>query len=122
MGVLLLIFVPIGAIKLENLLPVFQTDMKGYMEGSVSSLNAFLGFSIVLFYISLVKKPEKTAKMTVLGITFPIIFYTITFIVCIGVFGFLDLALGLGFWFLFFCGGDPTENRWARGLSGELLS
>ena len=86
-GVLLLIFIPIGAIKLENLLPVFQTDLKGYMEGSASSLNAFLGFSIVLFYISFVKKPEKAAKMTVLGITFPIIFYLIIFIVCIGVFG-----------------------------------
>lgn len=86
-GLLLLILVPIGAVKTENLLPVFQTDLTGYMKGTFSSLNAFLGFSIVLFYISLVKNPNKTPKMAVLGVIWPMFFYTILFIVCIGVFG-----------------------------------
>jgi len=86
-GFILLIIAPIGAVKLENLLPVFETDFKGFFEGTLSSLNAFLGFGIVLFYIALIKKPENTPKMTVYGILWPFSFYIIIFIVCIGVFG-----------------------------------
>ena len=41
----------------------------------------------MLFYISLVKKPQKTPKMTVLGILWPFFFYIVIFVVCIGVFG-----------------------------------
>ena len=76
-GLLLLIFFPMGAIKIENLLPVFETDLKGIMQGTTSSLHAFLGFSIVLFYISLVKNPKKTPKMTVIGILWPFFFYIV---------------------------------------------
>ena len=86
-GLLLLIFFPLGAMKLENLLPIFETDLKGIVQGTTASLNAFLGFGIVLFYIALVKKPKKTPKMTVLGILWPFFFYIVIFIVCIGVFG-----------------------------------
>ena len=86
-GFLLLVIVSSGAIKTENLLPVFETDMKGIFEGTTSSLNAFLGFTIVLFYISLIKKPEHAPKMTVLGILWPFTFYIVIFIVCVGVFG-----------------------------------
>lgn len=86
-GLLLLIIFPLGAMRLENLLPIFETDLKGIVKGSTSSLHAFLGFSIVLFYISLVKKPKQTPKMTVLGILWPFFFYLTIFIVCIGVFG-----------------------------------
>ena len=86
-GLILLIFFPLGAVKLENLLPAFETDLKGIVLGTTSSLHAFLGFSIVLFYISLIKKPQQATKMTVLGILWPFFFYIIIFIVCIGVFG-----------------------------------
>lgn len=86
-GLLLLIFFPLGAMKIENLLPVFETDLKGIVQGTTSSFHAFLGFSIVLFYISLVKKPQQTPKMTVLGILWPFFFYIVIYIVCIGVFG-----------------------------------
>lgn len=86
-GLVLLVIAPIGAIKVENLLPVFETDLNDILVGSTSSLNAFLGFSIVLFYISLIKKPLQAPKMTVLGILWPFTFYIIIFIVCVGVFG-----------------------------------
>lgn len=87
LGLFLLIIAPIGAVKLENLLPVLETDLDGILAGTTSSLNAFLGFSIVLFYISLIKKPVKVPKMTVLGILWPFTFYIIIFIICVGVFG-----------------------------------
>ena len=86
-GLILLVLAPIGAVKLENLLPVFETDINGILAGTTSSLNAFLGFSIVLFYISLIKKPVQAPKMTVIGILWPFTFYIIIFIVCVGVFG-----------------------------------
>ena len=86
-GLVLLIISPIGSVKLENLLPVFKSDLSGILAGTTSSLNAFLGFSIVLFYISLIKKPVQAPKMTVLGILWPFAFYLIIFIVCVGVFG-----------------------------------
>lgn len=86
-GLLLLVIAPISSIKVDHLLPVFKTDFQGVLAGTTSSLNSFLGFSIVLFYIWLVKKPVAVAKMTVLGILWPFIFYLIIFIVCVGVFG-----------------------------------
>ena len=86
-GLILLVVAPLGAVKLNNLLPVFETDINGILAGTTSSLNAFLGFSIVLFYISLIKKPVLAPKMTVLGILWPFTFYLIIFIVCVGVFG-----------------------------------
>lgn len=86
-GLFLLVIAPIGSVKLENLLPVFESDLSGILSGTTSSLNAFLGFSIVLFYISLIKKPVQAPKMTILGILWPFAFYLIIFIVCVGVFG-----------------------------------
>ena len=91
-GLLLLIFFPLGAMKLENLLPIFETDLKGIVQGTTSSLHAFLGFGIVLFYISLVKKPQHTPKMTVLGILWPFFFLIVIFIVCIGVYGNVTIS------------------------------
>lgn len=86
-GLILLVLAPIGAIKAEYLFPVFETDLKDYLKGTTSSLNALLGFSIVLFYISLIKKPTQAPKMTILGILWPLLFFIIIFIVCVGVFG-----------------------------------
>jgi len=86
-GLILLILLPLGLIKPENLLPVFQTDLKGYIKSSYSSLNTFFGFGIILFYISLVKNPKNTPKMTVLGISINVFLYTLLYIVCIGTFG-----------------------------------
>ena len=86
-GLVLLVLTPIGAVKLEHLLPVFETDLKDYLAGTTSSLNALLGFSIVLFYISLIKEPKQAPKMTILGILWPLIFFVIIFIICVGVFG-----------------------------------
>lgn len=86
-GLLILILLPLGLTKLENLLPIFQTDFQGYLRASYSSFNAFLGFGIVLFYISIVKEPKKTPKMTVLGVLIAVLLYLLLFIICIGTFG-----------------------------------
>src|SRR5690625_1552851 len=42
---------------LPNFLPVFKTTPKEYWLGMVESLEAFIGFGIVLFYVVMIKKP-----------------------------------------------------------------
>lgn len=86
-GLLILIALPIGTIQKEDFLPVFQTDFKGYVKGTHSTLISFIGFGIVFFYVSLVKNPKHTAKMTVYGIVFVTVINILLYIVCIGVFG-----------------------------------
>lgn len=86
-GVLLLILLPISLFELDNLLPTFQTDFGKYLRSSYSSLNIFLGFSIILFYIAIVKEPKNTPTMVVKGVMTAVLFTLFFFLICIGVFG-----------------------------------
>lgn len=73
--------------KLGNVLPVFKTSFNGYAKGMGTSVISYMGYGIVLFYTSLVRKPEKVPKKAVMGMCIPIGLYLLLFIVCIGVFG-----------------------------------
>ncbi|WP_342462955.1 endospore germination permease [Ureibacillus sp. FSL K6-8385] len=86
-GLLIVILLPIGIIQWEGLLPFFQTDFKGYVQSTYYSIVNMLGFGIVLFYIGLVQKPQKTAKLTAIGVMVTMMFNVAIYIVCIGVFG-----------------------------------
>ncbi|MGY0694613.1 GerAB/ArcD/ProY family transporter [Virgibacillus sp. FSP13] len=77
----------LGWFSFDNLLPFFQTTMGGYKTGITTGLTSYMGFGIILFYISLVRKPERTPKMAVIGTCIPIVLYILLFITCIGVFG-----------------------------------
>ncbi|WP_449442743.1 GerAB/ArcD/ProY family transporter [Ureibacillus acetophenoni] len=85
-GVLILILMPFSLFEVDNLFPIFQTNFEGYLRGSYSSLNIFLGFSIILFYIALVKEPKKSPVMVVKGIMTGVLFTFLLFLTCIGVF------------------------------------
>jgi len=74
-------------IETENLLPIFQTDVKDYIKGIGKTYEVFIGFGIVLFYTVIVKQPTNLVKKAVIGITIPIIFYIAVFLLSIGVFG-----------------------------------
>lgn len=74
-------------IEVENLLPLFQTDVSGYIKGVVKTYEVFLGFGIVLFYAIIVKRPKDLSRKVVMGIAIPIVFYIIVFLLSIGVFG-----------------------------------
>lgn len=86
-GLIIVILLPLAFIDIENLLPIFQTDFRGYLKATQSSINSFMGFGIVLFYIAFVKNPQNTPKMTVLGTLLPVILSLFAFVICIGVFG-----------------------------------
>lgn len=77
----------LGLIEKKNMLPFLQTDLMGHLDATMISFQALLGFGIVLFYISLVDKVEKTPKITAIGVLSAMIIYLITYIICIGVFG-----------------------------------
>lgn len=86
-GLLILVVMPLGLFRIENLLPTFQTDFQGHMKASLSSVGTFLGFSILLFYIELVKEPKDTPKMAAKGVMIAVLFSFLIFLICIGVFG-----------------------------------
>lgn len=71
----------------NRLLPMFETDLQGYLKGGHTGVVSYLGFGIVLFYMGLVDNPKKTPKMAAIGMCIPIVLYLMFFLVCIGVFG-----------------------------------
>eukprot|EP00130_Batrachochytrium_dendrobatidis_P008320 XP_006683195.1 hypothetical protein BATDEDRAFT_92963 [Batrachochytrium dendrobatidis JAM81] len=81
------IFLSIGWIETENLLPVFQTDIGGFAEGMKSSIIFYGNIGLLLFYIGFAKQPKKAPKMAAIGMTFVVVLYTLLFIVCVGVMG-----------------------------------
>jgi len=77
----------IGLVETRNLLPIFQTDISGYMQGIQFSITSYMGFSILLFYTAFVDDPKKVPKMAALGMCIPIGLYVLLFILTVGVFG-----------------------------------
>jgi len=73
--------------ELQNFLPLFQTDMKGYLNGINNTIGAYGGFSIVLFYTFLVYKPKNLSKKVIIGMGIPTIVYLGVFFMCIAIFG-----------------------------------
>ncbi|MGN8648011.1 GerAB/ArcD/ProY family transporter [Gracilibacillus sp. HCP3S3_G5_1] len=69
------------------LLPMFQTDFNGYVEGFKNGILSYTGFGILWFYITLVRKPEKAPRMAVFGICVTIVLYLSLYLTCIMVFG-----------------------------------
>lgn len=70
-----------------NFLPLFQSSVKDYMKGIVKTYDVFVGFGIVLFYVSVIKQPKNLTKKVVIGVSVSIIFYLMIFLLSIGVFG-----------------------------------
>lgn len=84
---LLVALLNVTRIEISHYLPLFKTDLKGYLLGIKQSMTAFLGFEIVLIYAMLVKNPKKITKKIIIGMGIPIIFYIMIFLMTIGIFG-----------------------------------
>ena len=84
----LVIVLNVGEFSPSNLLPMFETNVSGYLKGIHTVVLSYVGFSIVLFYAGLIKKPTKdTPKKVALGMFIPIILYLVLFMMSIGTFG-----------------------------------
>ncbi|GAA0610893.1 spore germination protein GerLB [Virgibacillus siamensis] len=77
----------LGHFEGNQLLPMFETDIQGYLKGIETSIYSYVGFVIVLFYTGLVDNPRKTPKMVAIGACIPAVIYIMIFILSIGVFG-----------------------------------
>ncbi|WP_188455075.1 GerAB/ArcD/ProY family transporter [Virgibacillus oceani] len=77
----------LGWFRLGNLLPVFETSLSDYVKSFSTGITSYVGFGIILFYISLAEKPEKTPRFAVIGMGIPIVVYILLYITCLGVFG-----------------------------------
>lgn len=77
----------LGLFDVNQLLPLFETDIRGYLQGMHVGMFSYVGFVIVLFYIGLVDNPKRTPKMAAIGMCIPIVLYMLLFILSIGVFG-----------------------------------
>jgi spore germination protein len=84
---LALVFFNVKWFNLGNLLPVFQTSPKDYIEGTKAALTSYTGLGILMFYLVFVEQPKKAVKKVTLGVCIPIVTYLILFFTCIAVFG-----------------------------------
>ncbi|SET16985.1 spore germination protein [Oceanobacillus limi] len=92
---LFVIFLSFAFLNVENWMPRFQTDFVGYrkaMQSSALSISGFGMVGMVLFYISLIKSPQKTPKKVSASMLWVLILYVIIFITCISVFGNVTTA------------------------------
>src|SRR5690625_2680193 len=70
-----------------NFLPMFQTNFKSYIYGIKETFNTFVGYGIILFYVSMLKKHQHLSKRVIIGMSIPIVLYIAIFLTSIGVFG-----------------------------------
>lgn len=80
----------IKSIRLESLLPVFQTQWKHYAMGIKDSIFTFLGFEVGLFYAVMLNRTVKKAPFAVAkGVLVTVFSYILIYITCIGVFTYV---------------------------------
>jgi len=85
--VLVVMVLSLSHAKFDNLLPVFQTDFKGYVQGVKSGMLSFVGISILWFYTPYMRHPEEAPGRVAFGIGFVTLIYLLLFIITLGVFG-----------------------------------
>ncbi|GAB3043340.1 GerAB/ArcD/ProY family transporter [Virgibacillus ainsalahensis] len=89
---IILILFSLQYVELENLLPVFKTDIQGYLQGTREGMLSYTGVGILFFYIAYVRRPKNAPKKAVLGMTMAISLYVFLFLTCIAVFGNMATA------------------------------
>lgn len=90
--IILFVFLFVGLFNIQhlessNFLPLFQTELKDYVKGTVNSFEAYIGFAIGLFYLCFIRKKKRLTKKVIIGTSIPIIFYLFIFLFSIGIFG-----------------------------------
>ncbi|WLD92751.1 endospore germination permease [Alkalihalobacillus sp. AL-G] len=85
---LLVCVMNIKLFEISNLLPVFQSEWTGYLQGGKESFFSFAGFEILLFYIALMNQPKRAPKFAALGMSIPLFLYLVLHLTTIGVFSY----------------------------------
>ncbi|WP_102029139.1 GerAB/ArcD/ProY family transporter [Salirhabdus sp. Marseille-P4669] len=80
----------IGMTNKNNMLPIMQTDGNGFLHSFLIGSIALTGFGVLgylLFYGSLIKKPEKPVRKAMMGVGLLYFIHLIFYLACIVVFG-----------------------------------
>ncbi|RTE08933.1 GerAB/ArcD/ProY family transporter [Paenibacillus whitsoniae] len=83
-GIVLLFSLDIFQVK--SLKPFFVSDWKGLLTAAKNSVPSFLGFELILFYISMMRNPHKAPKAVLIGVAIPMVLYIAVYLICVGVF------------------------------------
>ncbi|PGM55033.1 GerAB/ArcD/ProY family transporter [Bacillus sp. AFS053548] len=83
---LLVIFLGIGIIEIDNLRPVLGNGIKPVLNGLKTTSLSFSGFEVFLFIFMFMKDKTKISKTILFGIGIPFVFYTITVVAVVGAF------------------------------------
>ncbi|MEH7612939.1 GerAB/ArcD/ProY family transporter, partial [Gottfriedia acidiceleris] len=83
---LLVIFLGIGIIEIDNLRPVLGNGIKPVLNGLKTTSLSFSGFEVILFIFVFMKDKSKISKTIMFGIGIPYVFYTITVVAVVGAF------------------------------------
>lgn len=86
---LVILIFNIPLIEVDNLVPVFKTELKDLGQGLLIMTGIFIagGAGVSLFYTSLVESDQSLPKMAILGTMIPVILFFLFYFVSIGVFG-----------------------------------
>lgn len=69
---------------MDNLRPVLGKGIMPVLQGVKTTSFACTGIEVMLIIVSFMRNPEQALKATLVGISFPIVFYMITVIMVIG--------------------------------------
>lgn len=85
-GIFLLMSV--NLFEFKKLLPVLHSDWGSILGGVKESIFSFLGFEGILFYATLMRKPEKAPKLASIGVLITIVTYVLIYLFTIAVFSY----------------------------------
>ncbi|MFB9328419.1 endospore germination permease [Paenibacillus aurantiacus] len=83
---LMLLFFSNSIVHWEDLKPFFVTDLKHLTLGAKDSVFSMLGFEIILFYTTMMKRPKEAPRAAVIGVAIPVLLYMLVYLICVGTF------------------------------------
>lgn len=82
----LTMFLGIPLFEMDNLRPVLGSGIMPVIKGVETTVFAYTGFEVILLISAFMNRPNKAVTAVLIGILIPIIFYTITVVIVVGVF------------------------------------
>lgn len=80
----------VNVMKVENLLPAFQTNVSQYALGVKNSIFTFIGFEVALFYAVMLNETAKKAPLVVAkAVMVNVLSYILIYLTCISVFTYM---------------------------------
>jgi len=74
-------------VDFTNMLPVFQSNIKDFPKGIMTTFFSYMGIEILLFVLPFAEERDKTLKSSIIGISLVIIIYTVIFVISLSQFG-----------------------------------